>query len=428
MTEFPDSILDDIGKGELEPILDDVSAFIKRFCVFPSPECLTAVTLWAAHTHIIKDLWTTPRLAILSAELSSGKTRVLEVLELLVLEGLLSLSASPASIFRLLAQEKITLLFDEADTVFSKRGKDDTHEDLRALLNSGYRKGATIPRCVGPKHDVVRFEVFCAAALAGIGDMPDTITSRSVIIRMKRRAENERIEQFRYRHEQQAGHALRDRLAAWAGNNGEKVADHIPEMPLGIVDRSAEVWEPLLTVADFAGGEWPKMARGSCEYLCSEAVERRDSLGVRLLSDLRIVFKDKDKVRTAEIIERLTTDPDSLLDDDAPWAELYGKPINSRGLARLLKPYGIKPTKVRIDDKPFQGYYAADLHDAQVRYLPSLTPEKAEQAEQTEQSDTSNVTSISNVPDVPDVPDILTTGSACPSCDGEGCDWCRSTA
>ena len=410
----------------LESILDDVRNFINRFCVFPSKHCLIAVTLWAAHTHIIEHLWTTPRLAIVSPELSSGKTRVLEVLELLVLEGLLSLSASPASIFRLLAMDKITLLFDEADTVFSKHGKDDAHEDLRALLNSGYRKGATIPRCVPPKHDVVRFEVFCAAALAGIGNLPDTITSRSVIIRMKRRAENERIEQFRYRHEQQAGHKLRDRLSVWASENGKEVVDHIPEMPVDIVDLPAEVWEPLLTVADFACGEWPQLARDACEYLCSQAIERRDSLGVRLLSDLRRIFKGGDRLRTAEIIDRLIADPDSVLDDDAPWAEIRGHPINSRVLARLLKPYGIKPTKVRIDDKPFQGYYAADLHDAWIRYLPSLCPEKAEQSEQSEQSEQNNVTRISTVPDVPDVPDMRTAGGACPKCAGEGCKWCES--
>jgi len=95
-------------------------------------------------------------------------------------------------------------------------------------------------------------------------------------------------------------------------------------------------------------------------------------------------------------------------------------------LARLLKPYGIKPTKVRIDDKPFQGYYAADLHDAWIRYLPSLCPEKAEQSEQSEQSEQNNVTRISTVPDVPDVPDMRTAGGACPKCAGEGCKWCES--
>jgi hypothetical protein len=60
---------------------------------------------------------------------------------------------------------------------------DQSNEDLRALLNSGYKRGATIPRCVGPKHDVQNFTVYCATALAGLGELPDTrpvFSARSV--------------------------------------------------------------------------------------------------------------------------------------------------------------------------------------------------------------------------------------------------------
>ena len=134
---------------------------------------------------------TTPRLALLSPEAASGKTRVLEILDLLVSESLLALNVSSAAVFRTLSQKQVTLLFDEVDAIWSKRGKDDNHEDLRALLNAGYKKGATIPRCVGPKHEVTNFPVFGAVALAGLGDLPDTIMSRAVIVRMRRRAPTE---------------------------------------------------------------------------------------------------------------------------------------------------------------------------------------------------------------------------------------------
>ena len=111
--------------------------------------------------------------------------------------------------FRLLAQEQITLLFDEVDAVWSKRGKDDNHEDLRALLNAGYKRGASIPRCVGPKHEVTRFDVYCAVALAGLGNLPETIMSRSIIIRMRRRAPGEKVEPLRTRIHELDGHAFR---------------------------------------------------------------------------------------------------------------------------------------------------------------------------------------------------------------------------
>src|SRR5262249_40189985 len=162
----------------------DVHAFIRRFCVFPDEHAAVAVSLWAAHAHMVEHFHTTPRLALLSPEPQSGKTRVLDVLHLLVPQSMFALSASPAAIFRTLSKQPITLLMDECDTVFARRGKDDNNEDLRALLNAGYKRGATIPRCVGPQHDVQNFDVYCATALAGLGDLPDTVMSRSVIIRM----------------------------------------------------------------------------------------------------------------------------------------------------------------------------------------------------------------------------------------------------
>ena len=270
MSEQEDRVLPLIGEKPTtgNTILNETRDFVSRFCVFPSDHCLTAVTLWAAHTHLIEHMYTTPRLALLSPEAASGKTRVLEVLDLLVPESLFSLNASPAAIFRLLANEQITLLFDEVDAIWSKHGNDNNHEDLRALLNAGYKRGASIPRCVGPRHEVTRFDVYCAVALAGLGDLPETIMSRSIIIRMRRRAPGEPVEPFRARTHEPKGYELRSQLETWTQQIGEDAGVHIPDMPAGIVDRPAEVWEPLLIVADLAGGEWPQAARTACVALC----------------------------------------------------------------------------------------------------------------------------------------------------------------
>lgn len=360
--------------------LDDTRSFINRFCAFPDQHCLTAVTLWAAHSHMTATFHTTPRLAVVSPELGSGKTRVLEVLELLVPEPMLSLSASPAAVFRTLSDRQITLLFDEVDTIWRQRGKDDGNEDLRALLNAGYRRGATIPRCVGPRHEVQNFAVFCAAALAGIGDLPDTIMSRSVIIRMKRRAPHEHVEQFRTRLHEGEGHQLRDRLALWAESVGTATGEAWPDLPPGIVDRPAECWEPLLAVADAAGGLWPDAARAACVALCKAALDRRVSLGVRLLADLRTIYGEADALHGETILQRLHDGDLHGLDADAPWGDLHGKPLSARGLATMLRPYGVKPTKVKVNGRALQGYRRDALWDAWERYLPPLpgSPEPPE--------------------------------------------------
>lgn len=413
-------------------VLDDVQAFIEQFCVFPNEHCAPVVALWAAHAHMIEHFHTTPRLALLSPELSSGKTRVLEVLHPLTPESEFALSASAAVIFRMLDKKPITLLFDEVDTIFGRRGKDDPNEDLRALLNAGYKRGATVPRCVGPKHEVHRFPVFCPTALAGLGDLPETIMSRSVVIRMRRRAGDERVNPFRTRTHEPVGNELRDMLATWAEQVGREVGAAWPKLPDGVVDRNAEIWEPLISVADAAGGDWPSVARRACDAFCGANSVKATSLGVRLLKDLRTIFGDAKKLTTAEIINRLTKPEDYEeefeLDADAPWAEFKGNPITPRAIANILKKYEVAPTKVKIDGRPLQGYRKEDLWDSWRRYLPP-PPKDAEPAEPSEPelSESGGAEVVSLVPQVPEVPDTTgTEGFPCPNCDGEGCDWCAS--
>jgi hypothetical protein len=385
------------GAGAL--ILDDVRSFVRKFCAFPDEHCLVAVTLWAAHTHLVHHFHATPRLALLSPEAASGKTRVLEILDLLVSESLLALNVSPAAVFRTLSQKQVTLLFDEVDAIWSKRGKDDNHEDLRALLNAGYKKGATIPRCVGPKHDVINFPVFGAVALAGLGDLPDTIMSRAVIVRMRRRAPTEFVEPFRTRLHEPVGHKLRGSLARWAAVVGEGVGAAWPELPHGITDRPAECWEPLVATADAAGGEWPVLARVACTALCSVAADRRASLGIRLLADLKIIFRDAIAMHSETIRECLINGEG--LDDDAPWGDLHGKPITKRAIASILSQYGVKPQKVKLNGCAFQGYRREHLWDAWVRYLPPSAPAQTEPSEQLEPKPPATDLAVPEVPHVP---------------------------
>jgi len=395
----------DVAPGAGADLLGAVHTFLSRFVAFPSAVCLDVVTLWAAHTHMVEHFHTTPRLAVLSPEPESGKTRLLEILAELTPKAMLIFSPSVAAIFRKLAQDQVTLLFDEADTIFTKRGKDDQNEDLRALLNSGYRRGAAIPRCVGPKHEVHDFIVFAATALAGIGDLPETVMTRSIVIRMRRRSATEQIEQFRLRVHEPEGRELRDRLAQWAAAVGPAAGAAWPELPEGIVDRRAEAWEPLIAIADVAGGTWPERARKAAVAFVSDvslAMGVSASLGIRLLSDLRQVFEDRDAMDTKSILEAL-----SAL-DEGPWRDLHGSGLNARGLAMRLRQYGIGSRQVRLGERTAKGYRREDLYDTWQRYL-TPTPPIGKETKETSATDTP-------------------AGTDCPRCGGEGCAWCEREA
>ncbi|MFB6952901.1 DUF3631 domain-containing protein [Streptomyces niveus] len=356
-------------------LLNEVEAFHRRFNVFPSEAAYVAVTLWDAHAHLLDCFDSTPRLAFLSPEPGSGKSRALEVVETLVPDPMTAVNASAAALFRSVSNPngRPTILFDEIDTVFGPKAGDN--EELRGFLNAGHRRTGVTYRCVADAaggQSVQAFPSYCGVAVAGLGNLPDTIMTRSVIIRMRRRARNEKVEPFRARIHEVEGHKLRDRLAQWAEHARGFVMGAWPEMPDGVADRPADVWEPLLAIADAVGGDWPERAREACVTLVTASrANDKGSLGIRLLADLRDhVMVGIDRLPTVAILDRLN----AL--DDAPWADLQGKPLDNRRLSKMLADYmtadnePIASRNIKAAGSVLKGYYAADLHDAWQRYCP----------------------------------------------------------
>jgi hypothetical protein len=349
------------------PVLDAIHSFLKRFVAYPSEAACVAHALWVAHAHLM-DVWeSTPRIAFLSPEPGSGKTRALEITETLVPRPVEAVSATPAYLFRKVSDEAgpPTLLYDEIDTVFGPRAKDN--EEIRGMLNAGHRRGAVSGRCVvrGKVVETEELPAYCAVALAGLDDLPDTIRSRAVLIKMRRRGPAEVVEPYRRRLHAPQGNAIRDRLATWAASVAESLRGKWPDMPGGIQDRDADVWEALLAVADAAGGRWPEAGRAAAVALVTEARQAPPSLGVRLLEDLRGIFGERDAMHSLEIVAALTAI------DEAPWADLRGKPIDQRRLAQMLKKYGVKSDDVRIGARVAKGYKRECLHEQWGRYLPA---------------------------------------------------------
>lgn len=151
-------------------LLGEAARFLARFVSFSSTAQRDAVALWVVHAHAVEAADTSARLAVLSPEKRSGKTRLLELLELLCPNTMLAVLPSEAIIYRGLEERQVTILLDEADAIFGKAAKD--YEGLRALLNAGYRRGAVVPRCVGQgvRMRVQHFPCFAATAVAAIGD------------------------------------------------------------------------------------------------------------------------------------------------------------------------------------------------------------------------------------------------------------------
>ena len=321
---------------DLARVLDDVARYIRRYVVLSDPQA-RACTLWVAHCHVFAAAEATPYPNITSAVKQCGKTRLLEVLEPIVPSPWLTGRVSAAVLTRKVDGETPTLLLDESEY----------GEALRSILNSGYRRSGISSLCVGQSAGFTYrdFSTFCPKALAGIGALPDTVTDRSIRIALKRRALDEPVDRFRLREIPRVATPLRVQLEVWRGRAVDALRHAEPELPIELGDRAADVWGPLLAIADLAGGDWPMRTvapRRPCPHGCQWTTTPSQSACYR--TSVRSSPKRRSGPRTW--LHRLV----GL--EDRPWADgAGGRPITQARVARLLRPFGIHPLKLRFGEK-----------------------------------------------------------------------------
>lgn len=356
---------DDPGRepGPLEDgaaLLDEVYQAQGRYVVFPDEPSARATALWVAATHGISFWSAAPRLVIISPQKRCGKTRAMDVIAGMSHNPLITANATPAAVFRSLNGERPpTVFIDEADTIFGTKRVAEQNEELRALLNAGHQRGRPALRCVGPQQTPTEFPTFAMAALAGIGTMPDTITDRAVNITMRRRVFGEHVSQFRARRDEPVLHGLRERLAVWVQGHAEELTNAEPDMP--VEDRAADTWEPLIAIADAAGGHWPRLAREACVALVAGAEDAQEdrSIQIRLLTDIRRIFDGEEVgfLSSIQLVQRLKAVTES------PWGDWD---LTTSKLAHHLAPFGIKPG--HNVEKTARGYRLEQFQDAFQRY------------------------------------------------------------
>ena len=150
---------------------DAISGFIKRFVVL-SENQLAVLSLWVAHTHAIESTDVTPYLAVTSAEKQSGKSRLLEELNLIVANPWYTGRVTAAVLVRKVDGKHPTLLLDESDAAFG--GEKEYAEALRGVLNTGHCRGGVASLCVGQGAEISYkdFSTFCPKAIAVSASSP----------------------------------------------------------------------------------------------------------------------------------------------------------------------------------------------------------------------------------------------------------------
>jgi hypothetical protein len=384
-------------------LLEDLSAIIRRH-VIADPPTVHAAALWAAFTWFIDVVDVAPIANITAPEKRCGKTVMLGVLARLACRPLAVSNIAPAALFRALELWMPTLLVDEVDAFLSE------HEEARGILNAGFtRDSAFVIRCVGDDHIPTRFNVWGAKALCGIGKIADTLADRSIPLRLRRKLAGERTTKIR--HADPAAFAeLVGKLARFAIDNREAVRMARPAEIEGLNDRANDCWEPLLAVAEVAGGNWSRLARQSAVTLHG-LEEEAPSIGAELLASIRDAFDSRrtDRLSTADLLEVLAED------EEAPWAAWNrGKPMTSHQLSKRLSEFGIKSGNVRIGLRVPKGYMLEQFEEVFKRYLPSGTPKKsATPLQPSNHAAYSDFESATQGPSVADQNGLKVTAGAC---------------
>jgi len=359
-------------------LLDEVVAHIQSHVKVISYQADTSA-LWALHTHAFDAAETTPYLHITSPEKQSGKTVLLQVLESIVARPWFTGSVSAAVLRRKIDKVTPTLLLDESDAAF--KGVPEYAEELRATLNTGYRRGGKATLCVkgGGDYEPKDFFTFCPKAIAGIGRLPDTVEDRSILIAMKRMARNETVQRWRERAGRLAGEPIRKKLEAWAQAHLSELEDARPDLPDELTSRQQDCWEPLFAIADAVQAGWPQRARLAALRLSHAAEDQSEN--ALLLEHCRIVYQeggDPDFLPTTALLSILKGR------EEWPWTEAFkGKGLTSVRLAKILRNYEtgdnkdskIIPRQHRTEAGLERGYYRQDFLDAWSRYL-SLPPDQ----------------------------------------------------
>ena len=319
-----------------------------------------AAALWIVFTWCIDAAQVAPIACITAPEKRCGKTQLLNLIGELCRDPMPASNITAAALFRSIELWKPTLLIDEADAFM----KDN--EELRGVINAGHsRKSAYVVRTVGDDHTPARFNVWGAKAISGIGHLPDTIRDRSILLELRRKEPHEKRQRLRHADADQ-WQRLKQQLCRWSTDHMGSLSQARPELPEALNDREQDNWEPLLAIADRAGGDWPQLARRAALSI-SGAEQHSPSINEELLSDIRDTFERTRQARisSAQLVDYLTED------EEGPWATWNrGKPITARQLATRLGDFGIVSNTVRMGSTTAKGYRVEQFNDAFRRYLP----------------------------------------------------------
>lgn len=362
-----------------DDLILDVCAWLDRYIVTMTPDDTLTLALWAVHTYLVHETYTTPRLLIDSPMPGSGKTTCLEHLHRLSRRPVqMATVSSPAMIPRMLNNGPRTLLIDEADRAL--RPDKDGVEDLLAVLNSGYKRGGTRPVLVpvqGGGWDAQEMSTFAPVAMAGNNPaLPDDTRSRCIRVLLLPDTHGQ-AEDSDWELIETEADELGARVADWADEVRDQMGECRDDLPATVRGRFKEKWRPLRRIAQAAGGRYvtdvDRLAEADVEQVKADTEDglTRERPAVVLLTDIAAVWPDgTDFLPTAELIGMLVRHNPDAWGTGSP----FGKPLTAHRLGRMLSQ-SYRVNSERPHTQGPRGYVHSALVPVWSRMRTPLPPE-----------------------------------------------------
>ncbi len=226
-------------------VFNAVHDLFRQYIDFRSDIESRILALWAMGTYFYTMFPAYPYLA-LNGPKNSGKSTVLRVLQPLAFNMISTSDPTGPSMFRLIHHTSCTVGIDEAERYHNP--KDPGMQQIRQLLNSGYKQGMPAIRVTGDDLKPQAFDVYSPKILAAIMGLEDILASRCIAIPMRRTTQ--KMPSFPPDFD---GAPLRHQLYTLALTHFQEVYTNYFERPdlHKLHNRSGELWSPLVALAAF---------------------------------------------------------------------------------------------------------------------------------------------------------------------------------
>lgn len=290
-----------------QQLFNKIKEQLQKYIWFDDQHYYDILPLWIIGTYCYQIFTAYPYINLWGLK-NTGKTKVMDLTNILAFNSASFVNMSVASLFRIIELDNPTLFIDEAENLWQPQQKgDDETSEIVACLNAGWMKGKQVPRVekIDGEQTIVKFKVYCPKMLASIKGLKGALDSRCIRIIMIR-PRGQASSQLWAEENDSELLAIRNEIYPFILSNWSMIKAYYSGVGLelknsfGIDNRDWQIWKPLLCIAKLVSddlvrsvGEW---AYDECEFNKDDSIDE-ESWDNKIFTGLQNLVQSEDQVK-----------------------------------------------------------------------------------------------------------------------------------